>query len=221
VSSLKVFNMPLYSKEKIYSVPVQMKAGSLTCVFGSKQDMTGLATDLGITAIADATQIPGVGVFTGANSPRLPRGSKMIGSKKKSSFCDPSVAGTKDDVDIKYPKSRTRTIHTPTDASLVVSVFVEIDAVERAWNMSKTQYTLINGDFTELGISLCDKNNAPDYVWGCEAPFPARAKKYNPTGVEGGDVYVTFCSKLKEDSLVNWAKLTDSITVKKYFGGEV
>lgn len=213
--------MPLYSKEKIYSVPVAMRQGSLTCVFGSKQDMTGLAADFGITSIADPATIPVAGVFTGANSPKLPRASKMVASRKKSSYCNPSTAKGKDGVDVKEPKTSARSIHTPTDASLVVSVFVEVDAVERAWNMPKSQYNLINADFTELGIQLCTKLGAGNYIWGCEAPFPARAKKYNPTGLEGGDNYSTFCSADREDDLVNWAKITDRVSVRKYFGGEV
>ena len=213
--------MPLYNKEKIYSVPIKMKGSStLTYVYGSKQDMTGLTADLGITAIANAAAIPAMGVFTGANSPKPPVGSKQIGmnNKKKSSFCDPAVASTKTDVNIKYPKNRTRAIHTPADRSLVVSVYVTCDGIKRAWNMPKLQYALISADFTELGIELCTKTDVSDYVWGCEAPFPARAKTYKSSGDEGGDEHITFVADTKVDSLTTWTKITDSISVQKYFG---
>lgn len=211
--------MPLYKKEGIYSVPVKMKNGNLTCVYGSKQDMTGLTADLGITSIADPSGIPTGGVFTGANSPKPPVGSKpTMNNKKKSSYCDPAVASTKPDVSIKYPKNRTRSVHTVTDSSLVVSVFVEVEAVERAWNMSKLQYALISGDFAELGIKECTQASAADYVWGCEAPYPAKAKTFKPGGTDGGDTHVTFVGENEEDSLTTWTKISDRISVQKYFG---
>lgn len=213
--------MPIYNREKIYSVPIPMKGGTpLIYVFGSKQDMTGLTTKLGIASITDPSSIPAVGAFTGANSPKPPRGTVTIGTtgKKKSSFCDAAI--TDDEVDIKYPKNRARSVHLATDSSLVVSVYVELDGIKRAWNMSKVQYNLIQADFSELGIEACQENDELDYVWGCEAPFPARVKKYNPTGAEGGDTYTTFCSEAKEGSLQNWVKVSNRITVARYFGAD-
>ena len=213
--------MPLYNREEIYSVPISMKGGAtLTYVFGSKQDMSGLTADLGITAIADPSAIPATGVFTGASSPKPPRASQVVGTKRKSSFCDAAVASTKkeDGVRIQYPKNTARAIHTIDDAALVVSVFVELDGIKRAWNMAKAQYALISADFTELGIEPCTDADIAEYVWGCEAPYPAKVKRVNATGVQGGDVYTTFCSEAKENNLEKWVKVANRITVARYFG---
>lgn len=206
--------MPLYRKKKAYSVsvPLGTTGSSVDYAFLSSQDMTGLLADFGITELTDANT-PISGIALGASHPKPSRATKpVLNTKTKSSFCTAATATT-NGFKPKDPKRRYKTVHTLTSNSLVVSVFVQVGGIKRAWNMHKTQEALINGDFTELGIDYCDANDAAQYVWGCEAPYPAKVRKVNSSGTDGADVYTTFCSQTKENSLLTWAKIAERVTV--------
>ena len=208
-----------YDSKKTYQV--QSPIPGITCVFRSGQDMTGLAAPGGIADYAETANTTSTGFYTGGNSPRLSRLSIATATGgKKSTFCNPDSVPAGTGV-VKNPRRQFRGITPVAAGKKVVSVYVTVYGVKRAWNMRKTQYDKISADFTSLGIAVATAADVQELVWGCEAPYPAQATKFDSSGEGGGNQYTTFVSTAKENSLTNgWSLVSSSISINKYMAGK-
>jgi hypothetical protein len=206
-----------YKKKAAYTVPVD----SLTCVFMSNQDMTSLNTPAGISSYTGNATVVTLGEFVNANSPRIPRLEiRTTTGKKKSTFCNPLVvpqgAGT-----VKTPKRQYRGITLDSAGKNVITCFVLIMGIKRAWNMRRTQYDKISTDLTGLGIELATANDVKDLVWGCSAPYPAKAKKFDSTGEDNGNEYTTFIAPTKENNPpTGWSVIGSNLSVGQFMAGK-
>lgn len=203
--------------KKLNSYKVDLPSGK-SCIFKSGQDMTGLGPAVtGVTPFAiPAVSGPKVqNCFINANYPRLPRLTITTATGKKSTYCNEATAAGKGD--IQTPKRAYAKVILNAAGKKVISCFVETLGIKYAWNMPRWQYDLISADFGDLGIAECTKAGTPDYVWGASAPYPGRAAKFDDTGVDNGNTYITFCSQIKEDSLANgWTLVSESVDVGEF-----
>ena len=207
-----------YDSKKTYQL--QSPIPGLTCVFRSGQDMTGLATPGGIADYAETANTTSVGFYTGGNSPRLSRLTITTATGKKSSFCNPDSVPAGTGV-VQNPRRQFRGTTPLAAGKKVVSVYVTVYGVKRAWNMKKSQYDKISSEFTNLGIVEATAADVTELVWGCEAPYPAKATKFESTGEGGGNKYTTFVSTAKENDLKNgWSLVSSSISINKYMAGK-
>lgn len=207
-----------YDSKKTYQL--ESPITGLTCVFRTNQDMTGLQTQAGISDYAEAANASSLGFYTGANSPRLSRLTIATATGKKSTFCNPNVVPPGTGV-VKNPRRKFRGITPVAAGKKVVSVYVTVMGVKRAWNMKKSQYDKITTDLANLGISVAAASDVEELVWGCEAPYPARATKFDSNGAGGGNQYTTFVSTAKENSLpTGWSLISSSMSINQYMAGK-
>lgn len=178
--------------------------GSLKYVFNSKL-RSSLYDDFGQLAVGEGFSV--AGAILGANSPRPTRASKRnappIGYE--GSFCaDDKIAALRKK---GYRISRGK-IRVPSLSDLSSSVYVTINGVKYAWQMSlpATAQGEEAAIMTALGISYADPDtDAGDLVWGADFPKPARAAIQRVDG--DGNVaasFSTFCDDAKEgdDALI-------------------
>lgn len=147
------------------------------------------------------------GAILGANSPQPSRASKRnappIGYE--GSFCAEAniVALRRQGYRISRGKTRV-----PTLSALSNSVYVTINGVKYAWQMSlpSAEQGSVGEIVQQLGISVADPDaDASDLVWGADFPKPARA---NIQRVDGnGNItasFSTFCddAKVGDEALV-------------------
>jgi hypothetical protein len=203
-----------YKKTKIYTCESPIAGKQV--YFKSNQDMTGLLVPAGLTEFTPQYGTDIINGFYEANSPKIPRVSVVVGAKKKTTFCNAATVppqGTNSG-ETQYAKKIFKSIASPT--ALVVSVYVVIFGIKFAWNMPRFQYDKISADLGGLGIDIATSTDEPDLVWGATAPRPARVRKFDPNGEDGGNTYTTYCSLAKENSLPpGWIKVGSSINVSK------
>jgi hypothetical protein len=207
-----------YDSKKTYQV--QSPIPGITCVFRTGQDMTSLSTPAGVTDYAETANTTTLGMYTGGNSPRLSRLTVAVTTGKKSTYCNPDSVPAGTGV-VKNPRRQFRGIIPVAAGKKVISVYVSVLGVKRAWNMKKSQHDKISGDFSALGIEEAAASDVQELVWGCEAPYPAKATKFDSTGAGGGNQYTTFVSTAKENGLTNgWSLVSSSMSINKYMAGK-
>lgn len=198
-----------YKKKEVYSCESPIAGKQV--YFKSNQDMTGLgAAVTGVTPFTPAYGTQLTNGFIEANSPKIPRVSVIVASGKKTTYCDAGVASAAGNV--LRPKKQFRSIASAT--AKVVTCYVEVYGIKYAWNMPRFQYDKITADLSLLGIEVATGTDQPELVWGASAPYPARVQKFDSAGEDGGNMYTTFCSLTKEDSLPpGWIKVSSSLNV--------
>jgi hypothetical protein len=201
-----------YKKTKIYTCESPIAGKQV--YFKSNQDMTGLLAPAGLTEFTPQYGTDIINGFYEANSPKIPRISMVVGAKKKTTFCNAATVPPQgaNSGDVQNAKRIFRSIASPT--ALVVSVYVDLFGIKIAWNMPRFQYDKISAEFGGLGIEISAPTDEPELVWGATAPRPARVRKFDPNGEEGGNTYTTYCSLAKEDSLPpGWIKVSSSLNI--------
>ena len=206
-----------YKKTEIYTCESPIAGKQV--YFKSNQDMTGLGAS--VTGASPFTPSRGTQVNNGfceANSPKIPRISVVVGNRKKTTLCSPTVADAQGNTvnrNLLMPKRTFKQIASAT--AKVVSCYVEIYGIKYAWNMPRWQYDKITGELDALGIKVATRTDEDTLVWGASAPKPARVQKFDSAGEDGGNTYGTFCSLAKENDLPEgWTIVSGSVNVADF-----
>ena len=178
--------------------------GIIKYVFASKLKES-LRSDFGQTRVTKAFNV--TGAILGANSPSPTKASKKFPDGYEGSYCSNAQISAlrKKRYRITRPKLRV-----PSASNLSKAVYVTINGVKYAWQMSLPNAE--QGSFEELsgpiGITPVDlsADNA-DLVWGASFPKPARATFVKTEA--NGDVIATF-SSFCDDSKHGDPALTDA-----------
>ena len=172
--------------------------------FASNVD-ANVATACGHQAIADDT----AGLVFGANSPKPGRASrKRATGQSEGSFYDWAVyaALLADGWSASLPKRRRGGASARGQ-----SVYVTINGIKYAWNMTNRQATRIGG-LDALGISVATANDT-DLVFGANSPKPPVARKVE-VGQDGTDVISTFVDPQRLNDLpAGWALFNESVQI--------